>query len=72
MSVYSMVISAGMVIGTPSSSVVLDAGGRPAMLGFFGLCAGLMLLFVVIRRFDLRRHPGDDNINDEEEPGTDN
>ncbi len=68
MSVYSMVISAGMVIGTPSTGVVLNAGGLPAMLGFFGLCVGLMLLFVVIRRFDLRKHPEDDSIDDEDVP----
>jgi MFS family permease len=55
MSVYSMVISAGMMIGTPASGAVLNAGGLPGMLGFFGSCVGLMLLFVMIRRYDLSR-----------------
>jgi MFS family permease len=57
MSVYSMVIAAGMMIGTPASGAVLNAGGLPAMLGFFGACVGMMLLFVVIRRYDLQKHP---------------
>jgi len=56
MSVYSMVISAGMMIGTPASGLVLNAGGLPAMLAFFGAC-----VFVVIRRFDLRNHPEKEN-----------
>jgi MFS family permease len=57
MSVYSMVIAAGMMIGTPASGAVLNAGGLPAMLGFFGACVGMMLVFVVIRRYDLQKHP---------------
>jgi len=57
MSVYSMVISAGMMIGTPASGAVLNAGGLPAMLAFFGACVGMMLVFVVIRRYDLQKHP---------------
>jgi len=56
MSVYSMVISAGMMIGTPASGAVLNAGGLPGMLGFFGACVGLMLLFVLLRRIDLERN----------------
>jgi len=52
MSVYSMVISAGMMIGTPMSGAVLNAAGLPGMLGFFGVCVGLMLLFVMLRRLD--------------------
>jgi MFS family permease len=56
MSVYSMVISAGMMIGTPASGAVLNAGGLPGMLGFFGACVGLMLLFVMLRRTDLARN----------------
>jgi MFS family permease len=57
MSVYSMVISAGMMIGTPASGAVLNAGGLPAMLAFFGVCVGLMLVFVIIRRYDIQKHP---------------
>jgi len=66
MSVYSMVISAGMMIGTPSSGAVLNAGGLPAMLGFFGACVGLMLVFVIIRRHDIRRRPETEREGDEE------
>jgi MFS family permease len=52
MSVYSMVISAGMMIGTPMSGAVLNAAGLPGMLAFFGACVGFMLLFVLLRRID--------------------
>jgi MFS family permease len=66
MSVYSMVISAGMMLGTPASGAVLNAGGLPAMLGFFGVCVGLMLLFVVIRRYDLQKNPETDKEAEED------
>jgi MFS family permease len=52
MSVYSMVISAGMMIGTPMSGAVLNAAGLPGMLAFFGACVGFMLFFVLLRRLD--------------------
>ena len=52
MSVYSMVISAGMMIGTPVSGAVLNAARLPGMLGFFAICVGFMLVFVLVRRFD--------------------
>jgi MFS family permease len=55
MSVYSMVISAGMMIGTPVSGAVLNAAGLPGMLGFFAICVGFMLVFVLVRRFDEAR-----------------
>jgi MFS family permease len=55
MSVYSMVISAGMMIGTPMSGAVLNAGGLPGMLAFFGVCVGFMLLFVMLRRMDQQK-----------------
>jgi MFS family permease len=63
MSVYSMVISAGMMIGTPMSGAVLNAAGLPGMLVFFGACVGFMLLFVLLRRWDAAREKN----NDEEE-----
>ena len=66
MSVYSMVISAGMMIGTPASGAVLNAGGLPAMLAFFGACVGLMLVFIVIRRYDIQRHPELENEGEED------
>ncbi len=66
MSVYSMVISAGMMIGTPMSGAILNAGGLPAMLVFFGACVGLMLVFVIIRRHDLQRHPELEKEGEEE------
>jgi len=55
MSVYSMVISAGMMIGTPLSGAVLNAAELPGVLAFFGVCVGLMLFFVILRNFDLRK-----------------
>jgi MFS family permease len=60
MSVYSMVISAGMMIGTPMSGAVLNAAGLPGMLAFFGACVGFMLLFVMLRRFDQAKVEKDD------------
>ena len=33
---------------------------------FFGACVGLMLLFIVIRRFDIQKDPGAENEGEED------
>ncbi|MGQ9583275.1 MAG: MFS transporter [Thermoplasmatota archaeon] len=55
MSVYSMVISAGMVMGVPTSGAVLNAYGLTGMLGLFGACVGLMFVFIGLRHFDRKQ-----------------
>ncbi|MEM2869189.1 MAG: MFS transporter [Thermoplasmata archaeon] len=62
MSVYSMVIAAGMVVGVPTSGAVLNAFGLTGILGFFGACAGLIFLFIVLRHFESRK----DKLGEEE------
>jgi MFS family permease len=53
MSVYSMVISAGMVIGVPTAGAVRQRWDMPGLLGFFSIIVGIMVTFVVLRRFQV-------------------
>ncbi|MCX8173247.1 MAG: MFS transporter [Thermoplasmata archaeon] len=55
MALYSIVISAGMSIGPPAAGFLSDHSGTLAVFLFLVACAGLMLLFVVIRYMDLKK-----------------
>jgi MFS family permease len=55
MALYSIVISAGMTIGPPCAGYINEHAGNSAVFMFMFLCAGLMVLFVVMRYLDLRR-----------------
>jgi MFS family permease len=65
MSVYSMVISAGMVIGVPTAGAVRAQWSTPGLLGFFSVIVGLMFFFVLLRRYQV--HAAKKKQKEEEE-----